>query len=151
MVSLVQEKCVACRADAPRVTEEEMVILLPQLLHWQVVDREGIPQLERTFPFKNFASALDFALRVGRVAEAEGHHPLLMVDTLCETDPPPPTWGKCTVVWWTRKIRGLHLNDFIMAAKTDRLYIADTNNHGIRVAELTSGEATTLKLVMPDR
>lgn len=111
MVSLVQEKCVACRADAPRVTEEEMVILLPQLLHWQVVDREGIPQLERTFPFKDFASALEFTLRVGGVAEAEGHHPLLMVE-----------WGKCTVVWWTRKIRGLHRNDFIMAAKTDRLY-----------------------------
>lgn len=122
MVSLVQENCGACRADAPRVTEEEMAELLPQLPHWQVVDREGISQLERTFPFKDFASALEFTLRVGGVAEAEGHHPLLMVDTLCATDPPPPAWGKCTVVWWTRKIRGLHRNDFIMAAKTDRLY-----------------------------
>ena len=122
MVSLLQEKCVACRADAPRVTEEEMAELLPELPHWQVVEREGTFQLERTLRFKNFASALDFALRVGRVAEAEGHHPLLMVDTLCATDPPPPAWGKCTVVWWTRKIRGLHRNDFIMAAKTDRLY-----------------------------
>jgi len=86
MVSLVQENCAACRADAPRVTEEETAELLPQLPHWQVVDREGIPQLERTFPFKNFASALDFALRVGRVAEAEGHHPLLMVE---DSGPPP--------------------------------------------------------------
>ena len=122
MVSLLQEKCVACRADAPRVTEEEMAELLPELPHWQVVEREGMFQLERTLQFKNFASALDFALGVGRVAEAEAHHPLLMVDTLCATDPPPPAWGKCTVVWWTRKIRGLHRNDFIMAAKTDRLY-----------------------------
>ena len=122
MVSLLQEKCVACRADAPRVTDKEMAELLPELPHWQVVEREGTFQLERTLRFKNFASALDFALRVGRVAEAEGHHPLLMVDTLCATDPPPPAWGKCTVVWWTRKIRGLHRNDFIMAAKTDRLY-----------------------------
>ena len=55
--------------------------------------------------------SLDFALRVGRAAEEEGHHPLLTVE-----------WGKCTVVWWTHKIRGLHRNDFIMAAKTDRLY-----------------------------
>ena len=122
MVSLLQEKCVACQADAPKVTEEEMAKLLPELPHWQVVEREGMVQLERTLQFKNFASALDFALRVGRVAEAEGHHPLLMVDTLCATDPAPPAWGKCTVVWWTRKIRGLHRNDFIMAAKTDRLY-----------------------------
>ena len=111
MGSLVQEKCVACRADAPRVSEQEMAELLPHLPHWHVVEREGIPRLERTLRFRNFASALDFALRVGRAAEEEGHHPLLTVE-----------WGKCTVVWWTHEIRALHRNDFIMAAKTDRLY-----------------------------
>ncbi len=78
---------------------------------WAVVEREGVPRLERTFPFRNFAEALRFTNRVGELAEEEGHHPALLTE-----------WGKVTVAWWTHKIRGLHRNDFVMAAKTDRLY-----------------------------
>ncbi len=78
---------------------------------WAVVEREGVPRLERTFSFRNFADALRFTNRVGELAEEEGHHPALLTE-----------WGKVTVVWWTHKIRGLHRNDFVMAAKTDRLY-----------------------------
>jgi 4a-hydroxytetrahydrobiopterin dehydratase len=48
---------------------------------------------------------------VGELAEAEGHHPVLVT-----------RWGSVTVIWWTHKIRGLHRNDFIMAAKTDALF-----------------------------
>jgi len=78
---------------------------------WAVVEREGVPRLERTFSFRNFAEALRFTNRVGELAEEEGHHPALLTE-----------WGKVTVAWWTHKIRGLHRNDFVMAAKTDRLY-----------------------------
>ena len=46
------------------------------------------------------------------LAEAEGHHPALLTE-----------WGRVTVTWWTHKIRGLHRNDFIMAAKTEMLAI----------------------------
>ena len=49
-------------------------------------------------------------MRVGALAESEGHHPALLTE-----------WGRTTVTWWTHKIRGLHRNDFIMAAKTDSL------------------------------
>jgi 4a-hydroxytetrahydrobiopterin dehydratase len=87
-----------------------MAALRPQIPDWQVVERDGIPRLERVFKFPNFAAALAFTDRVGALAEAEGHHPALLTE-----------WGRVTVTWWTHKIGGLHRNDFIMAAKTDRL------------------------------
>ncbi len=77
----------------------------------QIVEREQVKRLERGFKFKNFVDALAFTNKVGEIAEAEGHHPVIITD-----------WGKVTVTWWTHKIKGLHRNDFIMAAKTDRLY-----------------------------
>jgi 4a-hydroxytetrahydrobiopterin dehydratase len=108
--TLASEKCVACRADAPRLTEAEVAELRRTTPEWQVVEREGIPRLERVFRFENFVQALEFTNRVGEIAEAEGHHPALLTE-----------WGRVTVTWWTHKIRGLHRNDFIMAAKTDAL------------------------------
>ena len=113
MEQLSQLKCVACRADSPRVTETEAAQLKPQIPDWRIVEREGIPRLERVFTFKNFVQALGFTNRVGELAESEGHHPMLTTE-----------WGKVTATWWTHKIRGLHRNDFIMAAKCDQLYAA---------------------------
>jgi len=110
MAELVEERCVACRRDAPRVTEAEIAELKPLIPEWGLIEREGIPRLERVFDFSNFAEALAFTQRVGELAEEEGHHPALLTE-----------WGRVTVTWWTHKIRGLHRNDFIMAAKTDRL------------------------------
>lgn len=110
MAELTQMKCVACRGDAPRVTEEEIAQLLPLVSEWKIVEREDIKRLERTYRFDNFAHALSFTNKVGEAAEAEGHHPALLTE-----------WGKVKVTWWTHKIRGLHRNDFIMAAKTDQL------------------------------
>jgi 4a-hydroxytetrahydrobiopterin dehydratase len=113
MDTLATMKCVACRKGEPTVTEAEISELHPQVPHWQLVDRDGIERLERAFKFKDFVEAMAFANRVGDLAEEEGHHPALLTE-----------WGKVTVTWWTHKIRGLHRNDFIMAAKTDRLYVS---------------------------
>lgn len=110
MPELTRERCEACRRDAPRVTEAEIAELKPQIPEWELVEREGISRLERVFKFLDFAQALAFTQRVGALAEEEGHHPALLTE-----------WGRVTVTWWTHKIRGLHRNDFIMAAKTDRL------------------------------
>ena len=110
MDTLTQMKCVACRKGEPTVTEAEIAELHPQIPDWQIVEREGVKRLERTFKFDNFVQALAFTNRVGEIAEAEGHHPALQTE-----------WGKATVTWWTHKIKGLHRNDFIMAAKTDPL------------------------------
>ena len=111
MAQLAQEKCVACRRDAPHVTDEEVVELYSQIPGWDLIIEEGIRKLECTFPFPDFAQALAFTKTVGNIAEAEGHHPRLTTE-----------WGKVNVTWWTHKIRGLHRNDFVMAAKTDELY-----------------------------
>jgi 4a-hydroxytetrahydrobiopterin dehydratase len=74
---------------------------------WSSMDR----RLRRIFSFDDFAQALEFTNKVGVLAEEEGHHPALLTE-----------WGRTTVTWWTHKIRGLHRNDFVMAAKTDVLY-----------------------------
>jgi len=110
MEPLLKEKCTACRRDSRRVTEAEIQELQPQIPEWKLVERDGIERLERVFPFANFAEALDFTNRVGALAEEEGHHPAILTE-----------WGRVTVDLWTHKIRGLHRNDFIIAAKIDSL------------------------------
>ena len=115
MTILTQEKCVACRRDSPRVTDEEAAELHPQVADWELTNSDGIPRLQKTFRFRNFEGALDFATQLGKSADAEGHHPRLTVE-----------WGRVGVDWWTHKIRGLHRNDFIMAAKTDAMYAGTT-------------------------
>ena len=110
MSELKNMKCVACQRGAPRVTAEETRTLHTQVPDWALVERDGIQRLERTFTFPDFGDALAFTNAVGGLAEEEGHHPALLTE-----------WGSVVVTWWTHKIRGLHQNDFIMAAKTDQL------------------------------
>ncbi len=108
MSALTEEKCIACRKDAPRVTVADIAELKLQIPDWAVIERDDITRLERVYRFPNFAEALAFTMKVGELAEREGHHPTILTE-----------WGRTTVTWWTHKIGGLHRNDFIMAAKTD--------------------------------
>ena len=111
MTQLRERQCVACRADSPHVTDQEVTELHPQVPDWSIIQEDEIPKLQRLFRFPNFEQALAFSSAVGGVAEEEDHHPRMVTE-----------WGRVTVTWWTHKIRNLHRNDFIMAAKTDRLY-----------------------------
>lgn len=111
MTELANESCEACRADAPKLTAEELAYLLPQIPEWTLLDDNGVQKLARQFSFKNFAEAMAFASRVGELAEENNHHPVLTVE-----------WGEAEVVWWTHKIDGLHKNDLVLVAKTDALY-----------------------------
>jgi 4a-hydroxytetrahydrobiopterin dehydratase len=108
---LAQMHCEPCQAGAPTVPDEEISAYREQIPEWEVVEQAGVKQLRRSFKFRNFAQALEFTNRVGELAEAEEHHPSLLTE-----------WGKVTVTWWTHKIKGLHRNDFVMAARTDGLY-----------------------------
>ncbi|MDT0500157.1 MULTISPECIES: 4a-hydroxytetrahydrobiopterin dehydratase [unclassified Halomonas] len=110
MSQLSQQACEACRSDAPRVTEEEVERLAAELPEWQIVERDGIMKLERVFTFSDFQQALAFTQRVGELAEQADHHPALLTE-----------WGRVTVTWWSHKIKGLHRNDFILAARTDEV------------------------------
>ena len=111
MVKLSKESCEACRADAPRISDSDLATLMPKIPNWEIVVVDEVMRLSREFSFKNFAMAIAFSNRVGDIAEFAGHHPAILTE-----------WGKVTVTWWTHKIRGLHKNDLIMAARTDDVF-----------------------------
>ena len=117
METLMQMKCEACHGGEPTLTDEEIADMLPQVSEWKIVEQDGAKHLERRFTYRNFVQALAFTNKVGELAEAEGHHPAILTE-----------WGNVTVTWWTHKIKGLHQNDFIMAAKTDQLYSLNKNS-----------------------
>lgn len=110
MSELSSQKCEACNADAPKVSEQELHELIREIPDWVPEVRDGIMMLERVYKFKNYKQAWAFANKVAELAEEEFHHPATLLE-----------WGKVTVTWWTHAIGGLHKNDFICAAKTDQL------------------------------
>ena len=112
MSDLVKQKCVACRADAPRVTDDELPDLLKQIPDWQPVTDNSVLKLNKVFNFDNYLDAISFTNKIAQLAEEEDHHPAILLE-----------WGRVEVTWWTHKIGGLHKNDFIAAAKTDLLNI----------------------------
>ena len=110
MSDLIQQKCVACRADAPRVADDELPDLLKQIPDWQTVTDDSVLKLNKVFNFDNYSDAISFTNKIAQLAEEEDHHPAILLE-----------WGRVEVTWWTHKIGGLHKNDFIAAAKTDLL------------------------------
>ena len=111
MSELVKLKCAACRGDFPKLSDEEIQNLIGEVPEWQVLEEEGIKKLARVYRFKNFREAIQFTDKIAEIAEQEDHHPLIQTE-----------WGKVKLMWWTHKIRGLHKNDFIMAAKSDLIF-----------------------------
>ena len=110
MSSLTSQKCVACQADAPKVTDDELVEFIKEIPDWEPITEDSILKLRRVFNFDDYAQAVQFSNQVADLAEEEDHHPAILLE-----------WGKVQAIWWTHKILGLHKNDFIAAAKTDRL------------------------------
>jgi 4a-hydroxytetrahydrobiopterin dehydratase len=105
---LSAKTCTPCRGGVPPLTAVEAEKLLQQEPGWVLED--DARRIERSFKFKDFKEALDFVARVGNLAEVESHHPDISFG-----------WGWAKVAWQTKKIKGLHENDFIMAAKTSKL------------------------------
>lgn len=103
--------CEACRADAPKVEGQALQARLKEVPEWSLIEMDGVQRLRREFAFPDFSSALDFVVKVGELAEEANHHPLVTLE-----------WGRVVVDWWSHKIHGLHLNDFILAARTDAAY-----------------------------
>jgi|TARA_Y100000994_G_scaffold240107_1_gene234470 4a-hydroxytetrahydrobiopterin dehydratase len=107
-MSLKESKCEACTIDAPLVSDSEAKVLLLELDGWVIENDSGINQLIKTYKFSNYAESLDFSNKVADLAESEDHHPKIVLE-----------YGSVEVSWWSHKIKGLHKNDFICAAKTD--------------------------------
>jgi 4a-hydroxytetrahydrobiopterin dehydratase len=105
--ALVSKTCIPCRGGIPPLTREQAEVFHAQA--WQL--SEEAQRIDRSFRFRNFREALTFVQEVGELAEAEGHHPNISFG-----------WGNATVSLQTKKIKGLHENDFIMATKIDRIF-----------------------------
>jgi 4a-hydroxytetrahydrobiopterin dehydratase len=105
---LAAKECIPCKGDVPALKGSELKDLAAQLRHgWSVVEEH---HLEKQFTFPDFRQALAFTNQIGAVAEAQGHHPDIMLG-----------WGKVGVTIWTHKIEGLTESDFILAAKIESL------------------------------
>ena len=107
-VSLAEKSCTPCRGGIPPLTGQEAAVYQAQAPDWALLDQAS--RIERTYRFKNFSQAFGFVERAAALAEAEGHHPDIGFG-----------WGYARVSLQTKKIKGLHENDFIMAAKLDRI------------------------------
>ena len=103
---LAAKHCVPCRGGIPPLQGEELQKFSSQLPDWKVIDEHHIT---KSYVFPDFKTALDFVNRVGAVAEAEGHHPDIML-----------SWGRVDVKTYTHKINGMTESDFILAAKVDQ-------------------------------
>ena len=111
MKELTQQHCRPKTEKVSRLNDQEIGQLIVELPGWKVYEKDGELRLEKSFQFGNFDQAMAFTNQVAQAAVEEDHHPALLTE-----------WGKVTVTWWTHKIKGLHQNDFIMAAKTEQLY-----------------------------
>ena len=107
-MSLRESKCEACTIDAPLVTNSEAKDLILELDGWAIDNDSGINKLVKTYKFSNYAESVKFSNKVAELAENEDHHPKIILE-----------YGCVEVLWWSHKIKGLHKNDFICAAKTD--------------------------------
>ena len=107
--ALANKNCTPCRGGVPPLTREQAELFHAQAPDWQLA--EEAHRIERNFRFRNFREALTFVQEIGELAEAEGHHPNISFG-----------WGNATISLQTKKIKGLHENDFIMATKIDRIF-----------------------------
>ena len=108
MSKLAEKDCVPCKGGVPPLKGQALTKIRKQLNgHWKVIKGH---HLEKEYDFKDFKQALAFTNRVGKLAEAQGHHPDIYL-----------AWGKVKVTIWTHKVDGLTESDFVLAARADRL------------------------------
>ncbi|GAB4184109.1 MAG: 4a-hydroxytetrahydrobiopterin dehydratase [Calditrichia bacterium] len=108
MSQLAAKKCIPCQGGVSPLKGDELKNFMEQLgNNWTVVDEH---HLYKEFTFKDFMEALEYTNKIGHLAEAEGHHPDILL-----------SWGKVAVIIYTHKIDGLTESDFILAAKIDQL------------------------------
>ena len=117
MSALHEQSLIKCTPESEQLTAEETEHYLSELSEWQLSEENSIPLISREFTFKNFLQAQAFANAVGELAEQENHHPRICVE-----------WGKAVVSWWTHSLKGLFINDFIMADRCNQLYLESANN-----------------------
>ena len=109
-MTLLSQHCVVCKKDSTPIESSLIALHLLDIPQWQLSNIKGIQCLQRIYKLNNFANAILLTNKIAELAEQQGHHPAILTE-----------WGKVTVQLWTHSIGGLHINDFIMAAKTEQL------------------------------
>ena len=112
MPQLHEKICIACMPDAEPASSDEIEEFIATS-DWQFIKNDGVPQIFRKYNFDNFEQALAFTNTVAEIAEKEGHHPKIITE-----------WGSVSVLWWSHKIKNIHFNDLILAARCDNKYTA---------------------------
>lgn len=107
--------CQPLAANDRALLEAEARTEMRHLGGWELEQQDGHWQLAKRYPTANFVQSLALAGRIARLAEAEDHHPEIVI-----------AWGHCTVRWWTTRLGGVHANDVRMAAATDELLYGGT-------------------------
>jgi len=106
-ISLTEKHCRACELGEGKLSPDDIKAFIIHVPKWGVVNNH---EISRQFIFKNFTGALAFVNKVGALAESEGHHPDIKFG-----------WGYAEITLFTHSVDGLSENDFILAAKIDRL------------------------------
>jgi len=110
MISLSSQSCSACELGASLVSDKDQASLLKDLESWRI-DNSGMKKLVKEFKFRDYQDAVKFLNLIADLAQSEDHHPKITLE-----------WGLVTLEWWSHKIKGLHMNDFICAAKSDEMF-----------------------------
>lgn len=109
-MNLIDKHCVPCEGGTPPLPDEKENELLKQVQEWLLL-RDGIHKIRKQFKFKNFKEAIGFVNKVAEIAESEGHHPDIYV-----------FYNKVQLDLFTHAVSGLSENDFILAAKIDKIF-----------------------------
>ena len=110
MTELSKETCSACEIGAPLVPHDQQKELLKDLDGW-IIDNSDISKLTKEFKLNNYEQSIVFTNLIADLAELQDHHPKITLE-----------WGSVSLEWWSHKIGGLHMNDFICAAKSDEIF-----------------------------
>ena len=110
MSDLQNSQCEPCQGGIAPLDEQQLGPLLAEVPAWTLIEEDSVEKLQRRIDTADFNASLALAQRVGELADQQDHHPAILVE-----------YGQLTVTWWSHKIKGLHRNDFVCAAKTDAL------------------------------
>ena len=111
MTTLTDQPIAICNKDSLALSTVEIKKLLGELNDWTLNSMQNCRQIKKHYKFKDFISAMKFANEITALAEEENHHPCICIE-----------WGKVSLSWWTHSCAGLFINDFIMAARSDKAY-----------------------------
>ena len=112
MTELLKGNCTACEICSPLVPDDKQKELLKDLDGW-IIDNLDISKLTKQFKFNNYKQSIAFTNLIADLAESQDHHPKITLE-----------WGSVSLEWWSHTIKGLHMNDFICAAKSDEIFDA---------------------------